>query len=178
MEYPKTIGEATTLLNNDTSRAFEQENRIKSGTSGEGALSLMNRMAGEGDLRATAEEIAIHRKHPELLEFADQIARADKFNKDMGSFETKKARLESQAQSMPYSRASINFSDPKFVNDMISSLALWGPEATLTKYGALAAGHMAGKGLNSLSDSRMGQWMKGPKVPYRTLHNNEDEKEQ
>ncbi len=180
VEFPKTIGEATSLLNKDTVRTLEQQQKLSPIVKGEGELSLMDQMGGSGDPRAFAEELRISRQFPELEEFSTRIRKAKDYNKEIAAFETKRDRLQKEAASLPYSRANINLADPKFLEEMISSLALWGPEATMHKYGALAGGRMAGNVLNKVSDSSAGKFLKEtPKLPgpYRSIKNEENEYE-
>lgn len=178
IEFPKTIGEATSLLNKDTVRAFEQQEKLSPAIKGEREISLINQMGGSGDPRALAEELRITRQYPELQELADRVQRAKKYNDDVASFETKRTRLEKETNSIPYSKANINLADPQFMDNMLSSLAFWGPEVTMRKYGSLAAGHLAGKGLSKLSESPAGKFIKeSPKFPgpYRSIKDNSDD---
>jgi len=178
IEFPKTIGEATTLLNKDTVRAFEQQEKLSPAIKGEREISLINQMGGSGDPRALAEELRITRQYPELQELADRVQRAKKYNDDIASFETKKAKMQKETDSIPYSKANINLASPKFVDDMVSSLAYWGPEVTLRKYGALATGVLAGKGINKLSESNAGKVIKeSPKFPgpYRGIKDDSED---
>lgn len=178
VKFPETVGEATTLLNRDTTRSFEQQEKLKPSVTGERDISIVNQMGGSGDPRAFAEELRIGRQYPELEEWANKVEAAKQYNKDMDSFAAKKERLEKEISSMPFSRSNINLADPKFIDDMLNHLTFWGPENTLRVYGAKAAGRAAGSALNNLSESKIGEFIKNSKKvpgPYFNIEPKEDD---
>lgn len=148
---PTTIGEATTLLNEDTVRALEQQKRLSPSNLNEKELSLADRMA-RGDDKALAEELRITRQHPELLEFAERMKRAKTHIKDVEKHEAKLERAKSGLQSIPYSRVT-GLDNPDILTEFAKMAFFVDPIHAAQKYATFNFPRWALEGLGKVSEN-------------------------
>ena len=173
VEFPKTIGDATSLLNRDTVRAFEQQEKLKPAIVGEREVSLANQMGGSGDPRALAEELSISRQYPELKEFSERVAKAKQYNKDVEAHQAKIDNMKKETESLPFSRTR-KFSDPEFLDDFAKQILFFGPEDVIAKHFAIKSPELILGGIKKLGINPRSNWITKPRAasgPWGLMQN-------